>query len=96
VTLAAIINVVIMDLILSVDWVTVSFYFSATVFGVSTNSMQLSFDTRGNSVPTILLMMQKRLYALGGLRVNTILPNLCHSLLTTFQLLLFIDLSLCV
>lgn len=45
---------------------------SATVFGVSTNSMQLSFDNRGNSVPTILLMMQQRLYALGGLRAEGI------------------------
>ncbi|XP_074269106.1 rho GTPase-activating protein 1-like [Silene latifolia] len=45
---------------------------SATVFGVSTNSMQLSFDTRGNSVPTILLMMQHRLYALGGLQAEGI------------------------
>ncbi|GAB2272168.1 Rho GTPase-activating protein 1 [Dionaea muscipula] len=45
---------------------------SATVFGVSTNSMQLSFDSRGNSVPTILLLMQHRLYALGGLEVEGI------------------------
>ncbi|GAB2255162.1 hypothetical protein Droror1_Dr00008940 [Drosera rotundifolia] len=45
---------------------------SATVFGVSTDSMQLSFDSRGNSVPTILLLMQQRLYALGGLEVEGI------------------------
>ncbi|CAO2839318.1 unnamed protein product [Amaranthus hypochondriacus] len=45
---------------------------STTVFGVSTNSMQLSFDTRGNSVPTILLLMQHRLYALGGLQAEGI------------------------
>ncbi|KAL9238888.1 hypothetical protein vseg_013258 [Gypsophila vaccaria] len=45
---------------------------STTVFGVSTNSMQLSFDNRGNSVPTILLMMQHRLYALGGLQAEGI------------------------
>uniref|UniRef100_A0A5B6YM41 Rho GTPase-activating protein 1 n=1 Tax=Davidia involucrata TaxID=16924 RepID=A0A5B6YM41_DAVIN len=45
---------------------------SATVFGVSTESMQLSFDTRGNSVPTILLMMQRRLYAQGGLQAEGI------------------------
>lgn len=45
---------------------------SATVFGVSTNSMQLSFDTRGNSVPTILLLMQHRFYALGGLQAEGI------------------------
>ena len=31
--------------------------------------MQLSYDSRGNSVPTILLLMQGNLYAQGGLRV---------------------------
>uniref|UniRef100_A0A7N1A5Z0 Uncharacterized protein n=1 Tax=Kalanchoe fedtschenkoi TaxID=63787 RepID=A0A7N1A5Z0_KALFE len=41
---------------------------STSVFGVSTNSMQLSYDSRGNSVPTILLLMQRRLYSLGGLQ----------------------------
>ncbi|XP_019199153.1 PREDICTED: rho GTPase-activating protein 5-like [Ipomoea nil] len=45
---------------------------SATVFGVSTESMQLSFDSRGNSVPTILLLMQRRLYAQGGLQAEGI------------------------
>ncbi|XP_059646667.1 rho GTPase-activating protein 5-like [Cornus florida] len=45
---------------------------SASVFGVSTESMQLSFDSRGNSVPTILLMMQRRLYAQGGLQAEGI------------------------
>ncbi|XP_028808247.1 rho GTPase-activating protein 1 [Neltuma alba] len=45
---------------------------SATVFGVSTESMQLSFDSRGNSVPTILLLMQKRLYSEGGLQAEGI------------------------
>ncbi|KAK2640750.1 hypothetical protein Ddye_022513 [Dipteronia dyeriana] len=45
---------------------------SATVFGVSTESMQLSFDSRGNSVPTILLLMQRRLYNLGGLQAEGI------------------------
>ncbi|KAK9291071.1 hypothetical protein L1049_009258 [Liquidambar formosana] len=45
---------------------------STTVFGVSTESMQLSFDSRGNSVPTILLMMQRRLYAQGGLQAEGI------------------------
>ncbi|KAG2670725.1 hypothetical protein I3843_14G099900 [Carya illinoinensis] len=43
---------------------------STTVFGVSMESMQLSFDSRGNSVPTILLLMQKKLYALGGLQAE--------------------------
>ncbi|KAJ6897227.1 hypothetical protein NC651_023177 [Populus alba x Populus x berolinensis] len=45
---------------------------SATVFGVSTESMQLSYDSRGNSVPTILLLMQRRLYAHGGLQAEGI------------------------
>ncbi|KAF5747793.1 Rho GTPase activating protein with PAK-box/P21-Rho-binding domain [Tripterygium wilfordii] len=45
---------------------------SATVFGVSTESMQLSFDSRGNSVPTILLMMQRHLYLRGGLQAEGI------------------------
>ncbi|KAJ1395542.1 Rho GTPase-activating protein domain [Sesbania bispinosa] len=45
---------------------------SATVFGVSTESMQLSYDSRGNSVPTILLLMQRHLYAQGGLQVEGI------------------------
>ncbi|KAG8483502.1 hypothetical protein CXB51_022391 [Gossypium anomalum] len=44
----------------------------ATVFGVSTESMQLSYDSRGNSVPTILLLMQRRLYAQGGLQAEGI------------------------
>ncbi|KAM7273824.1 hypothetical protein ACFE04_028488 [Oxalis oulophora] len=43
---------------------------SATVFGVSTESMQLSYDTRGNSVPTILLLMQRHLYIQGGLQAE--------------------------
>ncbi|XVF55746.1 hypothetical protein PTKIN_Ptkin06aG0061600 [Pterospermum kingtungense] len=34
--------------------------------------MQLSFDSRGNSVPTILLLMQRHLYALGGLQAEGI------------------------
>ncbi|BAT85878.1 hypothetical protein VIGAN_04347500 [Vigna angularis var. angularis] len=45
---------------------------SANVFGVSTDSMQLSFDARGNSVPTILLLMQRHLYAQGGLQAEGI------------------------
>ncbi|XVF33102.1 hypothetical protein REPUB_Repub17cG0139300 [Reevesia pubescens] len=43
---------------------------STSVFGVSAQSMQCSYDERGNSVPTILLMMQKRLYAEGGLKAE--------------------------
>ncbi|KAK4343194.1 hypothetical protein RND71_039010 [Anisodus tanguticus] len=45
---------------------------STRVFGVSTDCMQLSFDSRGNSVPTILLMMQGRLDAQGGLQAEGI------------------------
>ncbi|KAK4358576.1 hypothetical protein RND71_020805 [Anisodus tanguticus] len=45
---------------------------STTVFGVSTESMQLSFDSRGNSIPTILLLMQRCLYAQGGLQAEGI------------------------
>ncbi|KAI3706493.1 hypothetical protein L6452_24277 [Arctium lappa] len=45
---------------------------SATVFGVSTESMQLSYDTRGNSIPTILILMQQRLYTQGGLQAEGI------------------------
>lgn len=45
---------------------------STRVFGVSTESMHLSFDSRGNCVPTILLMMQRRLYSQGGLQAEGI------------------------
>ncbi|XP_042511349.1 rho GTPase-activating protein 5-like isoform X2 [Macadamia integrifolia] len=45
---------------------------SQNVFGVSTDSMQMSFDSRGNSVPTILLLLQRRLYAQGGLQAEGI------------------------
>ncbi|KAJ6328845.1 hypothetical protein OIU77_010516 [Salix suchowensis] len=45
---------------------------SANVFGVSAKSMQCSHDDKGNSVPTILLMMQKRLYVEGGLKAEGI------------------------
>ncbi|PKU66085.1 rho GTPase-activating protein 5 [Dendrobium catenatum] len=45
---------------------------SAKVFGVSTESMQCSYDCRGNSVPTILLSMQRSLYEQGGLRAEGI------------------------
>ncbi|KAK6942596.1 CRIB domain [Dillenia turbinata] len=45
---------------------------SASVFGVSTESIQLSFDSRGDSVPTILLLLQRRLYAQGGLEAEGI------------------------
>ncbi|KAI3787433.1 hypothetical protein L1987_41896 [Smallanthus sonchifolius] len=45
---------------------------SIRVFGVSVESMQCSYDERGNSVPTILLMMQRRLYAGGGLQAEGI------------------------
>lgn len=45
---------------------------SASVFGVSVQSMQCSYDCRGNSVPTILLELQSRLYTEGGLQVEGI------------------------
>uniref|UniRef100_A0A2P2P134 Uncharacterized protein MANES_05G069300 n=1 Tax=Rhizophora mucronata TaxID=61149 RepID=A0A2P2P134_RHIMU len=45
---------------------------SASVFGVSAESMQCSFDSRGNSIPTILLLMQERLYSQGGLKAEGI------------------------
>ncbi|KAI7755278.1 hypothetical protein M8C21_002423 [Ambrosia artemisiifolia] len=34
--------------------------------------MQLSYDSRGNSVPVILILMQQRLYSLGGLQAEGI------------------------
>ncbi|KAK9146817.1 hypothetical protein Sjap_006720 [Stephania japonica] len=43
---------------------------SASVFGVSAESMQCSYDSKGNSVPTILLLMQDRLYSQGGLKAE--------------------------
>ncbi|KAJ6820239.1 rho GTPase-activating protein 3-like [Iris pallida] len=45
---------------------------SASVFGVSAKSMQCSYDNRGNSVPTILLSMQRHLYSQGGLQTEGI------------------------
>ncbi|CAK9206480.1 unnamed protein product [Sphagnum troendelagicum] len=45
---------------------------SQTIFGVSIESMQCAFDSRGNSVPVILLLMQQQLYQRGGLKVEGI------------------------
>ncbi|KAJ4748608.1 hypothetical protein LUZ62_083013 [Rhynchospora pubera] len=45
---------------------------SATVFGVSVESMQCSLDPRGNSVPKVLLLLQQKLYAQGGLKTEGI------------------------
>ncbi|KAJ1272350.1 hypothetical protein BS78_06G195100 [Paspalum vaginatum] len=45
---------------------------SVSVFGVSPTSLQCSYDQRGNSVPTILLMMQRKLYARDGLKIEGI------------------------
>ncbi|KAL5198091.1 hypothetical protein ABZP36_001603 [Zizania latifolia] len=45
---------------------------SASVFGVSPESMQCGYDDRGNSVPKILLLMQQRLYAQDGLKAEGI------------------------
>ncbi|XP_062113588.1 uncharacterized protein LOC133824652 isoform X2 [Humulus lupulus] len=40
--------------------------------------MQLSYDSKGNSVPTILLLMQGHLYAQGGLREQSQLMSMDH------------------
>ncbi|RCV35051.1 hypothetical protein SETIT_7G207900v2 [Setaria italica] len=45
---------------------------SVSVFGVSPTSLQCSYDQRGNSVPTILLMMQRKLYVREGLKIEGI------------------------
>ncbi|KAG9457536.1 hypothetical protein H6P81_002044 [Aristolochia fimbriata] len=45
---------------------------STSVFGVSPESMQCSYDSKGNSVPTILLLMQEKLYNQGGLKAEGI------------------------
>ncbi|KAL1827402.1 hypothetical protein ACET3Z_005814 [Daucus carota] len=45
---------------------------SVSVFGVSAESMQCDYDSRGNSVPTILLLMQERLYTQKGLKAEGI------------------------
>ncbi|KAG4989463.1 hypothetical protein JHK82_031788 [Glycine max] len=45
---------------------------------VSTESLLFSFDARGNSVPTILLFMQRHLYAQGGLQVFILAPMSFH------------------
>ncbi|XP_021743953.1 rho GTPase-activating protein 2-like [Chenopodium quinoa] len=45
---------------------------SVSVFGVSAESMKCAYDTKGNSVPFILLLMQERLYSQGGLKAEGI------------------------
>ncbi|KMT05825.1 hypothetical protein BVRB_7g165670 [Beta vulgaris subsp. vulgaris] len=45
---------------------------SVSVFGVSAESMQCSYDAKGNSVPIILLLMQERLYSQEGLKAEGI------------------------
>ncbi|CAN0920011.1 Rho GTPase-activating protein 2 [Linum grandiflorum] len=45
---------------------------SASVFGVSAESMQCCYDSKGNSVPTILLLMQQKLYTQDGLKAEGI------------------------
>ncbi|OEL37638.1 Rho GTPase-activating protein 2 [Dichanthelium oligosanthes] len=45
---------------------------SASVFGVSPESMQCGYDDKGNSVPKILLLMQERLYTQDGLKAEGI------------------------
>ncbi len=39
------------------------------VFGVAAEDMECGYDSRGNSVPCILLRMQERLYQTGALKV---------------------------
>ncbi|CAM0903246.1 unnamed protein product [Alopecurus aequalis] len=48
------------------------FWISASVFGVSPTSLQCSYDQRGNSVPIVLLMMQRELYLREGLKIEGI------------------------
>ncbi|KAF4350562.1 hypothetical protein G4B88_030095 [Cannabis sativa] len=56
---------------------------SASVFGVSTESMQCCYDSRGNNVPTILLLMHECLYSQGGLKpTETALLNWAVDLMT--------------
>ncbi|GKD84386.1 hypothetical protein Tco_1355540, partial [Tanacetum coccineum] len=52
---------------------------SVSVFGVSAESMQCSYDSRGNNVPIIHLLIQERLYAQGGLKKS--LQSAVHILL---------------
>lgn len=47
--------------------------------------MQCSYDSKGNSVPTILLLMQERLYSQGGLKV-AVIDIFCVHLLKYFQI----------
>ncbi|CAM6007911.1 unnamed protein product [Sphagnum balticum] len=42
------------------------------VFGVAAEDMECGYDSRGNSVPCILLRMQERLYQTGALKVEGI------------------------
>ncbi len=63
--------------------------FSQNVFGVSAESMQCSYDLQGNMVPTILLLLQKRLYDQGGLKVFFFLPSLAVSFLFCVAVLCF-------
>ena len=43
---------------------------SDSVFGIRPECMHCSHDEYGNTVPTILLQLQRRLYELGGLKVR--------------------------
>ncbi|KAM1808625.1 hypothetical protein ACFX11_031483 [Malus domestica] len=61
---------------------------SASVFGVSAESMQLSFDSKWNSVSTTLLLMQER-YSQEGLKAEGIFrinPENSHEELVRSQL----------
>ena len=41
---------------------------SQSVFGVNLDNMQCAIDSHGNSVPSIILLLQARLYNQGGLQ----------------------------
>ncbi|XP_051131062.1 rho GTPase-activating protein 2-like isoform X2 [Andrographis paniculata] len=62
---------------------------SASVCGVSAESMQWSYDGRGNTVPTILLLMQQKLYSHGGLKVTLDFPLLLLFLSCLFHQLCY-------
>jgi hypothetical protein len=64
---------------------------SQNVFGVSAESMQCAFDSKGNSVPMILLLMQERLYHEGGLKVFIISTFFLRSLSPRFVFLLSLE-----
>jgi len=52
---------------------------SGAVFGVPPERLECSEDEHGNSIPTALLTLQRRLYSLGGLQVRLLsLGSTCY------------------